>query len=265
MDDPIPVFILSLNRPIYLWASLDSLYKYTRFPSRFILGDNGSDDPLVPGVIEGFQRRGMFHRVFMRPVNDNYLVEFLFRENLDLLTGKYVAYIESDVMVFQQTPCWLTRFVDHMERDEKLAMLGSLVDTSDFVDYDQGQKVAPGNSEEQVRFLVKAESPERDLAALRDDARELLYIPADFPHNPPGRLLIFRVDALRFLSSLNLRPLTDKIASDALLRAGYKTAIATTVMHRHLSLANLFDYPDYDRKLRDQFFYNRNRERSTSA
>jgi hypothetical protein len=30
--------------------------------------------------------------------------------------------------------------------------------------------------------------------------------------------------------------------------AGYHTGIANGVRHRHLSLLNLFDYPDYDVK-----------------
>ena len=56
---PIAVIILSWNRPLYLWAALDSLYRHTRQPARFILVDNNSDDPGVRDVVTGFTRRGI--------------------------------------------------------------------------------------------------------------------------------------------------------------------------------------------------------------
>ena len=34
-------------------------------------------------------------------------------------------------------------------------------------------------------------------------------------------------------------------------RLGYKAKIATNVVHRHLSLLNLFDYPGYDAQHRE--------------
>jgi hypothetical protein len=53
---PITVFIHSYNRPLYLWALSDSLYRGTRHPHRFVFLDMASDDPLV--LVAGFERRG---------------------------------------------------------------------------------------------------------------------------------------------------------------------------------------------------------------
>src|ERR1700681_3543809 len=132
MDQLVPVFIVSRNRAFYLWACLDSLFKYTRHPCRFIFGDNGSDEPLVRQVVEGFERRGMFHSVLFRPENDLDLWEVLVKGHLDLI-GKYFAFVESDVMVLPQEPCWLSQYVTLMEEDKKVAMLGSFIDQTDFV------------------------------------------------------------------------------------------------------------------------------------
>jgi GT2 family glycosyltransferase len=67
--DPIPVLITSYNRPLYLWACLDSLYRHTRHPHRFTIIDMASEDPLVDEVIAGFARRGMFTEVIRAPRN----------------------------------------------------------------------------------------------------------------------------------------------------------------------------------------------------
>jgi hypothetical protein len=83
MSEPVPVFIISRNRALYLWASLDSLFKYTKHPHHFILGDNGSDEPLVQPVIEGFSRRRMFARMLLRERNDPDLLETLLSQNAE--------------------------------------------------------------------------------------------------------------------------------------------------------------------------------------
>jgi hypothetical protein len=68
------------------------------------------------------------------------------------------------------------------------------------------------------------------------------------PHNPPGRLLLVRNSALR-----EVGPGTDGQLHNKFLAAGYETGIATAVRHRHLSLLNIFDYPEHDTNARDRF------------
>ncbi|MEA3189142.1 MAG: hypothetical protein QOD99_2972, partial [Chthoniobacter sp.] len=215
MPAPIPVLITSRNRGLYLWACLDSLFKYTKYPALFIIGDNASDEPLVRKVIEGFQRRGMLHRVFLREKNEPDLMEFLLRENRDLL-GEYFASIESDVMVLPQDPCWLTRFVGLMEKTPKLAMLGSFLDKSDFIEPETARRLAPNASAEQIAFLTKANSPERTLESRGED---LVLLPAThWPHNPPGRLLIRRVEPVEKLFKFQVKHLNDSTWHQALVK-----------------------------------------------
>ena len=257
MGEPIPVFITSRNRGLYLWACLDSLFKYTRHPALFIIGDNASDEPLVRQVIEGFQRRGFLHRVFLREKNEPDLMEFLLRENRDLL-GSCFASIESNVMVLPQEPCWLTRLAAIMEQNPKLAMLGSFLDKSDFIELDRARQLLPGATPEQLAFLTKAQSPERTLEPTGED---WISLPApQWPHNPPGRLLIRRVEPVENLFQFNVRHLNDGTWHQELVKAGYQTGVAMNVPHRHLSLANAFDYPAYDQRARDWFFLQRKNE-----
>lgn len=107
-QEKITVMILSWNRPLYLWTCLDSLYRYTRRPARFIIVDNNSDDAMVRPIIEGFERRGMFHEVEWADTNSPTRIIEMFHKHRSI-SGEYFAYIESDVAVFDTDPCWLTR------------------------------------------------------------------------------------------------------------------------------------------------------------
>src|SRR4051812_8715291 len=103
MHTPL-VFILSWERPLYLWACLDSLRTTTRVPCRFVLLDNASQDPLVDRVIRAFEARGMFHKVYRRGDNSPHALT----EAVDLHAaelGDYFGFVESDVMVLRSQPC----------------------------------------------------------------------------------------------------------------------------------------------------------------
>jgi GT2 family glycosyltransferase len=127
------IFVLSYERPIYLWAALDSLYRGTFTPVRVILVDSGSRDPLVHRVIDSFDRRGLFERVLRLPENDWDWVEPFFERELAGV-GDVFFYMESDVVIAPAADCWVGRMLRVMERDPRLAMLGSRIDKSDFID-----------------------------------------------------------------------------------------------------------------------------------
>ena len=103
-EKPITVLISSRNRPIYLWACLDALWRHTSFPHRFILVDMASDDDLVAQVIRGFERRGMFAEVIRAERNDPAVLTRLVMHELDRW-APYFAYVESDVVVEETSPC----------------------------------------------------------------------------------------------------------------------------------------------------------------
>lgn len=232
MSEPITVFILSWERPLYLWACLDSLYRHTQFPCRFILIDNGSRDPLVQEVITGFERRDMFHNVHRQHENRPETMHTILWQYWDSL-GEHFAYVEGDVVVEGSKPCWLTRMTRLAEADDKLAMLGAYIDKADFISEELARKIEPSLDTELLTDLIKAKSPERNIP--QSDQKVIS------PFNPPGRLLLVRTKAI-----CEVARLSDGHLHLELLEHGYRTGIATDVRHRHLSLLNLFDYPHYD-------------------
>lgn len=236
------VFILSWERPLYLWACLDSLRITTKTPCRFILLDNASSDPLVHKIIDSFEARDFFYKVHRNKDNSPHALSLALKEYRSEL-GKYFGYIESDVSVSPGETSWLEEFQELVSADPKFAMLGSLIDKVDFIDPEWAAQRFANISKEQLEFLVKSNSKER---SLEDNYAERTL---DFI-NPPGRFQFLMTEAIDRTGML-----PDFKLSNSLRALGYKAAIATRVRHRHLSLANAFDYPDYDKTTRDKFWF----------
>jgi hypothetical protein len=240
-QEPLTVIILSRNRPLYLWTCLDSLYRYTRHPARFVLVDNNSDDPQVRKVVAGFERRGMFDAVQWHETNSPKRVAQAIAQNLGSPRDCMVV-VESDVAVFDTEPCWLSRMCALMDEHPRIGILGSYVDVRDFIDPERARRLAPELDRYTLDGLIKAHSPERHLTPVPPD--DVLIE----PFNPPGRLIMFRksiLDAIPFG--------TDGHVYGVAKAAGIGAVITTRVMHRHLSLLNLFDYPEYNVSARDAF------------
>jgi GT2 family glycosyltransferase len=239
MSDRTKVFILSWERPLYLWASLDSLYRHTETAVDFVMLDNNSQDPLVRKIIKAYERRRMFSEILFFPSND----PRIFANTIKCMTpslGRFFAFVEGDVMVEPTGRCWVATMLEIMEDHPRMAMLGSQLDRRDFIDPDWAVAQL-GCRPEEVADLVKAHSPERKS-----------YTPPGAlgsPHNPPGRLMMLRTSAI---IDVGLAP--DGILYQRLLERGYEGAITGDVIHRHLSLQNYFDYPEYDMTRRTEFW-----------
>lgn len=239
MRPPI-AFILSWERPIYLWVCLDSFYRNTRSPCRFVLADNASADPLVDNVIAGFERRGMFHAVHRCATNASSRFQMLIHDYWDEI-DEFFVLIESDTAVLDSDACWLETILEHMRKDPQIAVIGSRVDKGDFVSRDVAEALRPDLSEEDIAFLIKANAPMR--------AYEPTDAPLIAPHNPPLRLWVMRKKAFADVEFGR-----DHQMYQELKRKGWTGYISTQVVHRHLSLLNIYDYPSYDRTHREKFF-----------
>lgn len=249
--EPLTVFIVSWGRPLYLWACLDTLCRQTHLPARFVLLDNAHPDPLVDEVIAGFERRGMFAEVVRFETNSLANITAAYQERLDQL-GPWHAYIESDCVVVPRTGCWLTEMQGIMQRHPQLGMLGSLIDPTDFVPPATAVRLAAGDPT-QAEFLAKLQSPERGFLrepTWADSEAEFFLTEPPFPIlNPPGRLMLLRTDLMRAVGFQLDASLAGMVRDRGLL-----AAVTPRVLHRHLSLLNIYDYPDYDQRTRDEFF-----------
>jgi hypothetical protein len=166
--------------------------------------------------------------------------------------GPVHVYLEGDVVIQGRSGCWLAEMVRIMHENPTIGMLGSLIDTRDFVPPEQAIALAGGDVH-RATFLAKLKSPERgfiDTPNWADPARE--FFPTEPPcpiDNPPGRLLLLRTDIMRKIGCLN-----DGILADAFRLHGLRPAVTARVRHRHLSLLNIYDYPEYCAPSRDAFF-----------
>ncbi len=237
------VFVLSHERPLFLWATLDSLYRNTRMDVRFVLLENGSKDPMVRDVISGFDRRGMFDRILWNSENDPRLIEKAFQESLADLGDRF-SYCENDVVV-PETVCWASEYENVYRNEPSVGMIGSFCDPRDFPDPGFVSKLFPDASDEQIVFLSKANSPERKFKI----EPGMVTWPNPDQH-PPGRLLWLSTTAV---TQTGVH--ADHLLGEKMRATGYKTRVCTTFRHRHLSLLNAFDTNDETYAARrDSFF-----------
>lgn len=237
-------FILSYERPLYLWATLDSLYRVTKSSMRFVLIDSGSRDPLVHKVIEGFERRGMFSEILKLSLNDREWAGPFFDEWHDRI-GEIFFFVESDVVIQRAKTCWAERMMSVMEGNPRLAMLGSKVDKSDFIKPGQLEKKLGRKLTEEEKKQIKLHSPERTMPNIGQECVES-------PFNPPGRLLALRTQPVRDHLT-NIMQWRDDQMHRILKQNDWDTGIYGGVVHRHLSLCNYFDYNDYSMEMRDEY------------
>jgi GT2 family glycosyltransferase len=234
------IFVLSWNRPIYLWVCLDSIYRHTKHSCKIVLADNNSSDPLVHQVIDGFEKRGLFHAVHRYSDNDPFRFKKLIKEYWDEIE-KYFVLVEADIEIIPTTSCWLNTLVNHMERDETIGSIGSRVYQKDFVSIEEAKKLQPNASIHDLNQLIKSHAPMRDYKHTEE--------PLICPHNPPLRLLLMRKKAYQKIEFGR-----DTEIHQRLIQQGYQSLISTEVVHRHLSLLNIYDYSDFSNKARDIFF-----------
>ena len=178
-------FILSWERPIYLWATLYSLYRNTSANMNYVLVDNASKDPLVSHVIRSFERRGMFAEVRTYDNNSPKRLQLIFNEYADRL-GEYFFFTENDVIV-PELVCWASAYEEVFRAHSRVGMVGSLCEPDDFVDRDTVLREMPKLSSRELEYYVRAKSCERD--AILELSRDLTT--GDFPNSAGASALVW--------------------------------------------------------------------------
>jgi hypothetical protein len=244
---------VSWGRPIYLWNCLDALWRFTKIPAKFILLDNFHPDPLVGDVISGYQRRGLLDEVVRFDTNHVHNLATAYSSRLKD-TGPLHVYMESDVVIAESTPCWLSQMKRIMDANPQIGLLGSLIDSRDFVPKETAIELVGGDLKA-AENLAKLNSPERQFippTRTMDFEQDFITTEPPFPlTNPPGRLLMIRSEVI---GKIPLR--TDSRLANHVRSLGMDVAITPKVRHRHLSLLNIFDYPFYASHVhRSSFFH----------
>lgn len=227
------IFVRSWERPLYLWACLDSLYRTTSKNYKLVLIDNASTDPQVKHIINGFERRGLFHAVHYMERNHGSNQQLVFAKYRKQM-GKYFFLLDADIMIEPDEYCWATIMIDIAERKSELALLGSYLDISDFVSLEKARQLEPELTDEQLHHLIKTYSNERRTPPKTAEVID--------PFKPAGRLLLAKTAVV---DQVGL-PIGNANLCRVVKQAGHQYGITTRVVHRHLSLQNIYDYPDYD-------------------
>lgn len=228
-EKKIKIFIISKDRPIYLWNCLDSVYRLKSDNSEVILFDNGSNNETLE-VIKGFDKRNLFKKLYLFDENNKDIFhKTILHENCD---DEYFIFIESDVEIL--TKNFDLIMLKLIEENENYGFIGSRVYKEDF------HEISDTNKNENQ--LLKKFSPEKNYNFnMKLKINNL---------QPPGRLVIIKKE---LFTNFN-KPLNDSAFHNHVLQKNHKSGISTEVLHRHLSLLNYFDYPHYNMKKRNDYF-----------
>ena len=201
-----------------------------------MLIDNNSTNPLVDSIIDGFVRRNMFYEV-LRMKNNNRSNFINVMKDYESKINNYFFFVESDVEIL--TDGWDEIMMGYFVGNN-YGFLGSAVDQTDYIDLSTVDLNEGDNA-----FLVKANSKEKDRPY---DGIGIL------PIIPPGRLTIWKSDL--FYSHINENIYSDGIFGKIVIAEGYKVGVVKEVKHRHLSLMNYYDCPNYTSVQRHNYFKN---------
>lgn len=234
MTSPYNVLMLVHDRPIYNYMALDALRRATHHPYRLVVFHHPSGNPAVYQVLQAFLSRKVITEIIEVPeaaVSIISLMEIAIARGL--LDGEFFFFMEDDVVIEPDSRCWIHKMLDAFRADDRLAMIGSAIDRSDFLNpeelsADLGRKL----TSEELQ-MIKANSPERQQRF--ENGRV-----SGEHQNPAGRLRGFRRAAINAEVVNN-----DFLMNKALLRQGWRTTTLENVRHRHMSLQVFYDYPDY--------------------
>ncbi len=234
---PRKVLMLVHDRPVYTYMTLDSVRRATRSPYRLTVYHHRVEPTQNDDVIDSFRRRGVVSHVIEQdgPLVDWKAVERAVFAMLD--PGEpFAFFLESDVVIETTDGCWLAEMAGALTAHPDLARVGSAIDKSDFIDpasleRDLGRPLTLAE-----RQIIKAASPERHQSFAPG---QTLFT----GHNVAGRFF-----GMRIAAATRDLPRIDSLMDAVLRDRGWTTAILSTVRHRHLSLQNYYDYPEYAEK-----------------
>ena len=228
------ILMLVHDRPIYLYMTLDSLQRATLSPYRLTVFHHLSGDPLVSQVLQGFLARGVIDQIIEIPDETvAYVKLFRMASARGLRDGEVFFWLEDDVVIEADSRCWIAKMLAAFGADDRLAMAGSAIDKSDFIDPGALQAVLGRDLTAAELTVIKAASPERHQEFENGEM-------VGRTHGVAGRFMGLRSAAITE-DVINL----DYLMNRALHAAGWTTRVLPDVRHRHMSLQNYYDYPDY--------------------
>lgn len=234
--DPKPHMILMLvhDRPIYTYMTLDALRRATHSPYVLTVFHHPSGNPMIPQVLGSFQARGVISEIV--EITDTFvdLVKILrAATERGLRDREFFFWLEEDVVIERDDRCWIDKMLAAFRSDPRLAMVGSAIDKSDFIDPEALAAQLGRALTDEERAVIKAASPERQ-QEFRDGTMQGRI------HNVAGRIQGLRTEAITE-EVINV----DARMDAALRQRGWTTRTLEEVRHRHLSLQNYYDYQDY--------------------
>lgn len=221
------IYIITHNRPYYLFMTLDALTKNTDFDCRIFVGDNNSDTDENENILKTFKycRQSINDFILFNKnsiLNRNELIKKFKPKN------EFIVIIDDDILVPKR---WLTQLVDVLKHEKEYGALSLNISEDDRPD--PNNKLTPDywNANKDLIWTKKY----NDDYLIRTDTVAGLVI--------TKTSLFFDIGKFH----------RDCYYSTQVRKKGYKVGYLKNIYMRHLGYNMFYDYPDYRGK-RDEFF-----------
>jgi len=124
MREPVNIFMTSYYFTDVVFKTIDKLNEYTKYPIRIIVGDNHSvnSEEIKKGLIE-YVNDGKIYAAYLYDGNNKTNVSDHMFLNED--ESEYSIVTDSDSMIVDDPgECWLTSFIDMLESDKNIGIVG---------------------------------------------------------------------------------------------------------------------------------------------
>ena len=161
-DELVSVVMLTFNRLDDTIRSIESIYKYTKFPFELIIFDNASSDPKMKEYLSKLMNTKRNVKVIFSKINLGCAGGR--KQAVKYARGDYIVTLDSDISV---TPNWLENLVVRIKEDNKIAAACAKVVFPDGkVQYNGGRFEI---DKEFIKFsLVDADKERTDLSTLSE-------------------------------------------------------------------------------------------------
>jgi|GEM_PF-4015518 len=119
-NPPVDILILTYNRKFYLENMIDSIVKYTVYPYRLIIADNGSEIETLE-YIESLKQKKIITGLALNRTN---LFMDGWSSGVSMIKSGLFALSDPDIIVPNMNPCWLTRLVNCFNLYPDIVRLG---------------------------------------------------------------------------------------------------------------------------------------------
>ena len=149
---PVDIILVTYKRLHLLKKTVDSIYRYTNYPYRLWVVNNGTDDNNTIQWLTGAKLHGYIYDFITLPDNIGLAggltagFEHIKKAKRERDRGKYIVATEDDIICPRLTPCWLGRLVHLQEKHPDQGAIALRIERTRHRDINEEKEIIPSST-----------------------------------------------------------------------------------------------------------------------